>query len=83
MRPMQAPEDTLIIATADIPARFVTANRYQQDTSGSWRLDTQVELDPGWHGASVVADSDGALIGVLLATEDGFAVAPLPETLLD
>ncbi len=83
LRRAQTPEDTLIVATPDMTPRFVTADRYQPDTAERWTLDSRPELDPGWHGASVVATSDGALIGVLLATEEGFSVALLPEDILD
>jgi hypothetical protein len=48
-----------------------------------WVVDPSVPLDDGWHGACVVAASDGLVIGVLLREEGRSVVVPLGEKALE
>ncbi len=51
-------------------------------TDAGWLVDPSVPLDESWHGASVIATSDGALLGVLVREKDRSAVALLGTKLL-
>lgn len=47
------------------------------ESGDCWQVDPEgADLDD-WHGAAVVATSDGALIGLLVVTPSGPAIAPL------
>jgi hypothetical protein len=49
----------------------------------AWQIDGSIALDEQWHGAVVVARRDGHLIGILLAADDAYRIAPLPRPLID
>lgn len=72
------PEDTLIVADPATPTRFVGASRYQTHDA-EWTIDPTIPFSADWHGACIVAESDRALIGVLLVDDDKVTVARLPE----
>ena len=76
MRHMTAPEDALVITDTATSARFIGLSRYRLQEP-LWTIDPDLPFDARWHGAGVVAEQDGALIGLLLVTEDGVAVARL------
>jgi hypothetical protein len=59
------PEATLIVADPDNPARYVGANGYRLEDS-KWTIDSPAPFDDQWHGACVLAEKDGALLGILL-----------------
>ena len=42
-------------------------------------VDPSLPIDAQWHGAAVVARSDGALVGVLLVDSSGGSIAPLVD----
>ncbi len=70
------PEDCLAVgdpAAAPLP---LAASRLtpQEDT---WRIDPAISVDETWHGASVLARSDGMLVGIVLVDEDTAIVALL------
>lgn len=73
IRVSDKPEDSLIIASPDLPTRFIGADRYQVD-AGSWLVDAELPFDNRWHGAAVMAESDGKLLGLLLVSEDDVRV---------
>jgi hypothetical protein len=77
LRPAQGPEDTLVIAGSDAPPRLIPASRYHLDGEPGWRVDANLSFDASWHGASIVAESDGAVIGLLLVGEDEIRVGNL------
>ena len=66
----------------ELTPRFVGAERFtarEGDAADApWPLDPALPFDPAWHGAAVVAESDGALLGLLLVDEDGTRLARLP-----
>ncbi len=78
LRFITVPEDAVIITNSDESARFIGANRYQTEDP-LWRVDSDLPFDASWHGACVVSEKDGALIGMLLVTEDGARVARLKD----
>lgn len=74
-------EECLVIADPAANALPIAASRLTPSADGAkWIIDPAVSIDPSWHGAAVVARSDGALIGILLAEDDHEArqVALLP-----
>ena len=58
-------EDVLIVAETMGPPVSVAA-LHLSASDGAWELDSASGLTPEWHGAPVVADSDGMLIGTLV-----------------
>jgi hypothetical protein len=62
-------EDVLVVAEDKQRSMFVSAARLTQE-DGFWAIDSEVPLDPAWHGAPAVAVADGAVIGLLLLDEE-------------
>jgi hypothetical protein len=77
IRQTDQPEDSLILADIELPTRFIGADRYRV-AGDSWIVDPQLPFDERWHGAAVMAESDGALLGVLLIDDDAAKVVPVP-----
>ena len=73
------PEDCLVIGdSAAAPLALAAARLSPAD--GGWAVDPALPLGDDWHGASVVARSDGRLVGVLLVEDGAGRVAPpVPE----
>jgi hypothetical protein len=71
------PEDSLILADIELPTRFVGADRYRI-AGDSWIIDPELPFDGRWHGAAVMAESDGALLGLVLIDDDDVKVVPVP-----
>lgn len=75
------PEDGLIVAEPGAAPLIASAGRFSP-ADGGWAVDGALPLDRRWHGAAVLARSDGRLLGLLLVDEDDQAtVAPLPRPL--
>lgn len=72
------PEDTWLLADPAVPLRFVAASRYRAQ-DGSWLIDPALPFTGDWHGACVLAQTDGALLGVLLIHPEHVRVAPLND----
>jgi len=72
------PEDTLIVTDFNSAARFITADHYQIVQPGDWQLDSVLSSDNQWHGACVVAASDGTLLGLITVEEAQAKVVLLP-----
>lgn len=79
-RRIDAPEDCLVIAGAGLPDRFLGAETFQAG-DGLWPVRAAVLFDAPWHGAAVVAQRDGALVGLLLVSGDGPRLARVPAEL--
>lgn len=75
VREASLPEDALVIAGRTEPPVLIAAPRFQP--GATWTVDPAIAFDPTWHGASILATSDGALIGVLLLSPEGARVAPV------
>ncbi len=63
-RSPREPEDILLVADPATTPMALARQRLLADGAG-WDLDGSVSLDRDWHGAAVLARSDGALIGFL------------------
>ena len=72
---LERAEDLLIIADPERPRRFVAAEHLRRD-AGAWQI-IDLPFDVGWHGASVVSDRDGRLLGLLLVDEESVRIAQL------
>jgi hypothetical protein len=59
------PEDCLIVADVQTDSLPIAASSLVAKES-AWELRSPAGLSPAWHGASVIANKDGQLIGVLL-----------------
>jgi hypothetical protein len=59
------------------------ASRLQSD-GARWRIDPSIRLSPELLGAAVVSSKDGAIVGLVLFSEDGLAtVGRIPASLVD
>ena len=56
----------------------VSASHLVRDAQGSWRVSSSLPFEREWHGAAVLARSDGLLLGILLVDEGSGTIAPLP-----
>lgn len=77
IRAMAEPEDCLIIADPIAPPISLPSTRLRRRGNG-WDVDPSVSFDEPLHGASVIAQSDGKLIGLLLVERGTGSIAPLP-----
>lgn len=75
VRAMAEPEDCLVVAEGLAP-QALSAARFSEQDSG-WRVEKMLTFESRWHGASVVARSDGQLVGVLLLDGDRGSVVPV------
>jgi hypothetical protein len=73
------PEECIAVADAtDAPLPLSTARLTAREHG--WLIDAAVSLNATWHGAAVIARSDGRLIGMLLINDDDEArVVPIPS----
>jgi paraquat-inducible protein B len=70
------PEDSLIVPGVGSRAITLPSTRLTLDGDVSWNIDASFTIAPQWHGASIVAVSDGKLVAVLeINAEDGNARA--------
>jgi hypothetical protein len=77
-RAAAAPQECLVVGDPLSPPVPLAAAR-MRDEGGWWSIDSSVSFDRDWHGAAVLARSDGALVGILLVDDDGRpSVAALP-----
>jgi len=76
------PEEVAITCGSDDMTLPVLPERMTTMDNG-WVIDPSVPVDEAWHGASVVAASDGKLVGILIHSEQNMLVAPLSEQLLE
>lgn len=73
-------EDCLIFGDPNVTALAIDASAIDQDT---WKLNETVPINSDWQGAAVIARKDGALVGLLLFSDEGVRIAPLPVELLE
>lgn len=76
-RSADQPEDCIAVADSGAAPLPLSATRLTVD-GDAWRVDPAVAVDESWHGASVLARSDGRLVGLLLVGKKDSRVALLP-----
>jgi hypothetical protein len=74
VRSLAAPEDVLVCGDPGSAPVPVAASNV--DANGV--LEASLSFDESWHGAAVLARSDGALLGLLLVVKGEARIAPLP-----
>jgi paraquat-inducible protein B len=76
LRVAAEPEECLVISDPAAAPLPLAASRLSVDRNSAvsfWRIDEAIPIDPTWHGACVIARSDGALVGLLLVDDRGRA----------
>ncbi|MBA3709016.1 MAG: hypothetical protein H0W83_09385, partial [Planctomycetes bacterium] len=76
MRAPVAPEDSVLVADAGGEPMAIAASRIAV-RGDAWDVDRSLAIDASWHGAAVVARSDGALIGIFMIDGTKPIIAPL------
>ena len=80
-RSPSAPEDCVAIGDPSATPLPLAAARLTA-RGESWAIDPAVSVDESWHGAVVVARSDGFVVGLLLVDDGKASVALIPSTLM-
>jgi paraquat-inducible protein B len=75
MRNLEVPEDCMVYAGTDVES--VAAYRMISTPRGM-EVSKDVRFSEDWHGAPVVARSDGSLVGLLLLVEGHPRISPIP-----
>lgn len=76
-RALGAPEPCLVVGDSGAPPIALDVSRLTA-AGERWSVDPELSLPLGWTGAPVLARSDGALLGLLVVSDDEVEVAPLP-----
>ncbi len=85
MRAAEAPEEVIVTCGSDDTTLPISIERLTVSSNSDtlcWDVDPSVPVDDQWHGASVVAARDGALIGILVHTGDRSRIVPLSAELI-
>ncbi|MEZ6017447.1 MAG: MlaD family protein [Planctomycetota bacterium] len=84
-RALVEPEDVIVARESTLESLALDAARFTRnepvgDTEGapSFTVDRDAGLDVGWHGAVVLARSDGKAVGILCVVKDQVTLASLP-----
>lgn len=78
MRRATAPEDCLAIGDPGANPLPLAVSRLTP-SGDSWQVDPAVSVHESWHGACVLARSDGKLVGIVIVESDAVRVGLLPE----
>ena len=80
-RSPEQPEDCLAVGDPAATPLPLAAARLTPDheENHSWLIDPAVSIDEAWHGAAVLARSDGHVVGLILIEDDTTRVALLPK----
>ncbi len=79
-RAPDGPEDCLAVTDPGSPPLTLAPGALEATDEG-WLVDRAIPLDDRWHGAPVLARSDGRLIGLVVVESEGARVVPLPRPL--
>jgi len=81
IRHSDQPEEVVITCGSAEMTLPIAAQRLSANDQG-WVVEPNVPLDQSWHGASVIAASDGLVIGILIRDDERALIAPLTKDLL-
>lgn len=83
IRSLEVAEDVLILAEPGDAPTALAAARLEAPPEGErrWRIGAAVSFDESWHGAAVLARSDGRLVGLLAVDEGRGTILPLDGVL--
>ena len=79
--PTKAPEQVVLTCGSAEKTLPIAAQRLTPTDAG-WLVNPSVPLDESWHGATVLAASDGLVIGILIRTDDRAMIVPIEKELL-
>lgn len=85
LRSAGSPEEVIVTCGSDDMTMPIAVERISvgENEIVAWVVDPGVPLDDSWHGASVVAASDGHVIGLLIRSDDRSLIVPLTAELLE
>ena len=86
VRSAKHPEEVIVTCgsndlTMPIPVERLSLEADSEQTL--WRVDPSIPLDDMWHGASVLAASDGKLVGLLLRGEGRSRIVPVGDSIIE
>ncbi len=81
VRAAKTPEEVVVTCGSAEKTLPIAAQRLTV-VDGGWLVEPSVPLDESWHGASVIAASDGFVVGILLHTNDRALIVLINEKLL-
>ena len=76
VRQLEQPEDCLVVVDPTVPPIAVTAARLKRVPDG-WEIAEAVSFDQTMHGAAVLAQRDGQLLGLLLVEKGAGRIATI------
>jgi len=82
LRVAELPEEVVVTCGSAELTLPISAPRLMAEERG-WVVDPSVPLDDSWNGASVIAASDGFVIGILIRDDERSLITLLTEELLD
>ncbi len=77
MRNLDQPEDCMVYAGPAVAPQSIAAYRMIASPRGL-EVSEDMRFSPEWHGAPVVARTDGNLVGLLLLVEGNARISPIP-----
>lgn len=86
LRSANTPEELIVTCGSDDMTMPIAVERLTMlESAGvpAWGVDPGVPLDDTWHGASVVAASDGNVIGIFIRSDDRSLIVPLTKKLVE
>lgn len=78
LRPITVAEDAFVVAGGELSPLFVHARLLQSEDTG-WRLSEELPLTMQYHGAALVAQKDGAVLGFVTIQGTDFLIQPLTQ----
>ena len=74
-------EDVIILIDIGDPI-FIAAPRLSLN-GDSWKIQDGILSDQSWHGATVIAEESGQVIGILSSQKDGNSILPFHQHVIE
>lgn len=81
IRDIEEGEDVLVWVDPATAPKALAAGRLEATDAG-WSVDAAISFDDEWHGAAVLARSDGKIAGILLVRDGQATIARITDELL-